>query len=80
MSDTKGLNNLRDNVVRDLRRAEQRIERLTEERDRARRFAISFEWENAEMARTIVRLQGRVAELEGRPVGVYVAASGGHDA
>jgi len=65
MSDTKVLNNLRDNVTRDLRRAEQQIEQLAEERDRARRFAVSLEQENAEMSQTIGRLQTRIAHLEG---------------
>jgi hypothetical protein len=77
MSDTKGLNNLRDNVTRDLAKCEQRAAQLLEERDRARRYAIDFEWENAEMARTIIRLQTRIAELEGRPLDVYTAATGG---
>lgn len=66
MSDTKELNNLRDNVTRNLRHAEERIEELTTERDRARRFAVSLEQENAEMSQTIGRLQARIRRLEGR--------------
>jgi hypothetical protein len=67
MSDTKGLNNLRDNVSRELTRANERIDQLTEERDRARRFAVSLEQENDVMGQAIQRLQLRVARLEGRP-------------
>jgi hypothetical protein len=66
MSDTKVLNNLRDNVTRELGRAKARISQLTDERDRARRFAISLEQENAVMQEAIGRLQDRVARLEGR--------------
>lgn len=39
MSDTKCLNNLRDNVVRDLRRAEQRAALLLEQRDHSQQAA-----------------------------------------
>jgi uncharacterized protein (DUF3084 family) len=73
MSDTKALNNLRDNVTRELNRANERISELTEERDRARRFAISFEQENAVMQAAIQRLQTRCAVLEGR---VYAVQEG----
>lgn len=66
MSDTKVLNNLRDNVTRELGRAKARIIQLTDERDRARRFAVSLEQENAVMQETIGRLQDHVARLEGR--------------
>jgi hypothetical protein len=68
MSDTKGLNNLRDNVSRELSRANERIDQLTDERDRARRFAVSLEQENDVMGQAIQRLQLRVAFLEGRPI------------
>jgi len=68
MSDTKGLNNLRDNVSRELSRANERIDQLTDERDRARRFAVSLEQENDVMGQAIQRLQLRVARLEGRPI------------
>jgi predicted nucleic acid-binding Zn-ribbon protein len=74
VSDTKVLNNLRDNVTRDLTKSEQRAAELLEERDRARRFAVSLEQENAEMSQTIGRLQTRIAELEGREF------NGGEDA
>jgi hypothetical protein len=66
MSDTKALNNLRDNVTRELSRANERISDLIEERDRARRFAISLEQENDVMQAVIERLQTRCAFLEGR--------------
>lgn len=68
MSDTKGLNNLRDNISRELSRANERIDQLTDERDRARRFAVSLEQENDVMGQAIQRLQLRVARLEGRPI------------
>jgi hypothetical protein len=73
MSDTKALNNLRDNVTRELGRAHERISELTEERDRARRFAISLEQENDVMQAVIERLQSRCAVLEGR---VYTVQEG----